>query len=724
MDVWYHDPGFKLDEPFCYINHSGLNHRTSHGSAVWSLWFTVKFCISHRNKLPNTASVFPTSLTAVPPFPANSSSIIWPSGTIASITEEPEPSSTSPWNSTLTSSPVISGTNPTLSLSPNSTLSASANATWTGTSQPADPATSTSGVFVPPWPVSNSTTLPRGTGTGTGTIPMTTGTAVPSGSTPTVPWPTFNSTTVSLTGTVSIPVITSSIIVGTGFSSPSRVFTWTNHTSGIPTSNSTGTGAITATGSVTATTHWPSVNTTLSSQQSAILSPSNGTILNTSTSNATPSITSGGFSTTDAPPFPTGNSSVVPFPTGFNTSSIWLSTVMSTLVIPATLPKNRGHRRSHSDRNLLYCQFYETITFLTTLPVSELLSPSEHNHYYLRDRHYGDIDIDFQHQLYRFPVASIPGHELYFPSVYLGQPNGGTITGLPNSTIEPPFPTRNGTSAAGPTGTAPPEGSGTVFFTTEPPETSSGLNATATTPPFPAGNVTCTIRRGSFDIDNHKSRPPHHANPYSLAVCNIDAAVPNFKRNHRAYCHRGWSSTWNCDSERALQPVAELNILVAAIFIVVVFASVPSYWAFNYSCHCHQLHRADGVFNTMPYVSSMPTCTSKWQNTTSTKPSTGATNRTSSNTATTLLTATTKASVSVEGDSTTMFEPDGPVVPTTTVSDFTLPSNKAYPWGGNGPLFRRPNTTASDSEEMPVRQPGGWWLRWKRHFDRSRSRAK
>ncbi|KAI8195647.1 hypothetical protein KHU50_010753 [Colletotrichum sp. SAR 10_65] len=109
---------------------------------------------------------------------------------------------------------------------------------------------------------------------------------------------------------------------------------------------------------------------------------------------------------------------------------------------------------------------------------------------------------------------------------------------------------------------------------------------------------------------------------------------------------------------------------------------------------------------------------------TSTKPSTGATNRTSSNTATTLLTSTTKTSVSAEGDGTTMFEPDGPVVPTTTVSDFTLPSNKAYPWGGNGPLFRRPNTTASDSEEVPVRQPGGWWLRWKRHFDRSRSGAK
>ncbi|KAJ0382818.1 hypothetical protein COL922a_011764 [Colletotrichum nupharicola] len=96
--------------------------------------------------------------------------------------------------------------------------------------------------------------------------------------------------------------------------------------------------------------------------------------------------------------------------------------------------RNRGHRRSHSDRNLFYCQFYETITFLTTLPVGELLSSSEHNHYYLWNRHHGNIDIDgryFQYQLYHLLVAaSIPGHELYFISVYLEQHNGATV---PNS---------------------------------------------------------------------------------------------------------------------------------------------------------------------------------------------------------------------------------------------------------------------------------------------------
>ncbi|KAF5511993.1 hypothetical protein CGCA056_v012534 [Colletotrichum aenigma] len=308
----------------------------------------------------------------------------------------------------------------------------------------------------------------------------------------------------------------------------------------------------------------------------------------------------------------------------------------------------------------------------------------------------------------------------------------GTVTGLPTPTTEPPFPTRNGTSTAEPTGTAPPEGSGTIFFTTEPPETSSGLNATATTPPFPAGNITV------IPVSTGNSRPPHHANPYSLAVCNIDAAVPNFKRHHCAYCHRDWSSTWHCNSERSLQPVAELNILVAAIFVVVVFASLPSHWVFDYPCHFHQLDRADGVFNTMPYCHR-----NQWHGDPSYYQKCSglihanlhvqvaehdlykALNRCyKHNTATTLITSTTKASVSAEGDSTTMFEPDGPVVPTTTVSDFTLPSNKAYPWGGNGPLFRRPNTTATDSEEVPVRQPGGWWLRWKRHFDRSRSSAK
>ncbi|KAI8244035.1 hypothetical protein K4K55_006375 [Colletotrichum sp. SAR 10_96] len=311
--------------------------------------------------------------------------------------------------------------------------------------------------------------------------------------------------------------------------------------------------------------------------------------------------------------------------------------------------RNRGHRRSHSDRNLFYCQFYETITFLTTLPVDELLSSSEHNYYYLWNRHHGDIDIDgryFQHQLYHLLVAtSVPGHEFYFISVYLGQHNGATV---PNS------------------------------------EWNIGGGAYRNRTSRRIWN--CLFHnRGPRDIE----RSQRHGN---------DASIPCWQ------CHRDPGIDW----QRNCHPVPELNILLAAIFAAVVFTSVPSYWVFNYPCHCHQLNRADGVFNAMPYghLSSMPTCTSKWQNTTSTKPSTGATNRTSSNTATTLLTSTTKASVSAEGDSTTMFEPDVPVMPTTTVSDFTLPSNKAYPWGGNGPLFRRPNTTATDSENIAVRQPG------------------
>ncbi|KAJ0355772.1 hypothetical protein COL154_011257 [Colletotrichum chrysophilum] len=291
----------------------------------------------------------------------------------------------------------------------------------------------------------------------------------------------------------------------------------------------------------------------------------------------------------------------------------------------------------------------------------------------------------------------------------------GTITGLPTPTTEPPFPTRNRTSTAGPTGTAPPEGSGTVFFTTEPPETSSGLNATATTPPFPAGNVTIIpVSTGNVTVTLISSAPSgavastltitraDRRTTQTLTVLRSATLTPPFPTSNGTLVPTA-TGTGPPPGTRSLQPVAELNILVAAIFVVVVFASLPFHWVFDYSCHCHQLNRADGVFNTMPYghrnqwhISSMPTCTSKWQNTTFTKSSTGATNRTSSNTATTLITSTTKTSVSAEGDSTTMFEPDGPVVPTTTVSDFTLPSNKAYPWGGNGPLFRRPNTTATD----------------------------
>ncbi|KAF0318914.1 hypothetical protein GQ607_013873 [Colletotrichum asianum] len=452
---------------------------------------------------------------------------------------------------------------------------------------------------------------------------------------------------------------------------------------------------------------------------------------------------------------------------------------MSTLVIPATLSKrerniccyfgqynfnnfrNRGHRRSHSDRNLFYCQFYETITFLTTLPVGELLSSSEHNHYYLWNRHHGNIDIDgryFQYQLYHLLVAaSIPGHELYFISVYLGQHNGGTITGLPTPTTEPPFPTRNGTSTAGPTGTAPPEGSGTVFFTTEPSETSSGLNATATTPPFPAGNVTVIpVSTGNVTVTLISSAPSgvvastltitraDRRTTQTLTVLRSATLTPPFPTSNGTLVP---TATETGPPPGTVIPSVPFSQLPNSTFSSLQSSSSSSSPVYpptgssttpatvtnstgptGFSTPCHTVTVTSGtvtqVITKSVLVSSMPTCTSKWQNTTSTKPSTGATNRPSSNTATTLITSTTKTSVSIEGDSTTMFEGDGPVVLTTTVSDFTLPSNKAYPWGGNGPLFRRPNTTASDSEEVPVRQPGGWWLRWKRHFDRSRSGPK
>ncbi|KAF4893342.1 hypothetical protein CGCF415_v012706 [Colletotrichum fructicola] len=423
--------------------------------------------------------------------------------------------------------------------------------------------------------------------------------------------------------------------------------------------------------------------------------------------------------------------------------------------------QNRGHRRSHSDRNLFYCQFYETITFLTTLPVGELLSSSEHNHYYLWNRHHGNIDIDgryFQYQLYHLLVAaSIPGHELYFISVYLGQHNGGTITGLPTPTTEPPFPTRNRTSTAGPTGTAPPEGSGTVFFTTEPPETSSGLNATATTPPFPAGNVTIIpVSTGNVTVTLISSAPSgavastltitraDRRTTQTLTVLRSATLTPPFPTSNGTLVP---TATGTGPPPGTVIPSVPFSQLPNSTFSSLPSLSSSSSLVYpstgssttpatatnstrptGSSTPCHTVTVTSGtvtqVITKSVLVSSMPTCTSKWQNTTFTKSSTGATNRTSSNTATTLITSTTKTSVSAEGDSTTMFEPDGPVVPTTTVSDFTLPSNKAYPWGGNGPLFRRPNTTATDSENVAVRQPGGWWLRWKRHFDRSRSSAK
>ncbi|TDZ18262.1 hypothetical protein Cob_v008877 [Colletotrichum orbiculare MAFF 240422] len=127
-----------------------------------------------------------------------------------------------------------------------------------------------------------------------------------------------------------------------------------------------------------------------------------------------------------------------------------------------------------------------------------------------------------------------------------------------------------------------------------------------------------------------------------------------------------------------------------------------------------------------------PTCTSHWLNRTSLSTSVGypktwtsvKTNRTSSADLTTFLTSTaSRSDFTDEGTSVVLRTvKDGLPAPTTTVSAVPLPSNRAYPWGGVGPLFRHHNMTdggAVDRANAPHTQVrGAWWGRWEKHSDR------
>ncbi|GKT95259.1 LOW QUALITY PROTEIN: hypothetical protein Ct61P_13109 [Colletotrichum tofieldiae] len=71
------------------------------------------------------------------------------------------------------------------------------------------------------------------------------------------PWATFNSTSASITGTVSIPMITASMGTATDItSSPSASFTWTNLTISRPPTGSLTASFITVSGGITVTL-WP-----------------------------------------------------------------------------------------------------------------------------------------------------------------------------------------------------------------------------------------------------------------------------------------------------------------------------------------------------------------------------------------------------------------------------------------------------------------------------------
>ncbi|KAF6811947.1 hypothetical protein CSOJ01_05385 [Colletotrichum sojae] len=401
---------------------------------------------------------------------------------------------------TVTLSPTVSIPIAT-SQSLNFTATASANATWSVSSQSIDAATSTTAsTGVPPWPVSNSTVFPTW-GTGTATFPLTTGTSKSGSLVPTRPWPTFNSSAPSISGTVSIPVITTPIIVSTDFitSSGSRSFTWTNLTApNLPTGTGVGT-VITVTGGSTITllTSRTIANATWTHQQSTT-APTNGTILQTSTGNATQAPTSFGSSATTVPPFPTGNTTLPSFPTGVNTSSIWLSTVLSSIQTGTGLPSvttltassvtdqapfPTANSTSHvatgnatlttisgTGVTIISTLSGGTLTgFPTSLSVSGPVPPFPSVNSTTLPVSTGNVS-----------VITLSGTGFTVISTLTQGTSPGTVTGLPSSTL-PPFPTGNGTATTGQTG------SGTVFFSSETEETPT---PTATSPPFPAGNTT------------------------------------------------------------------------------------------------------------------------------------------------------------------------------------------------------------------------------------------
>ncbi|OHE95878.1 hypothetical protein CORC01_08875 [Colletotrichum orchidophilum] len=175
-------------------------------------------------------------------------------------------------------------------------------------------------------------------------------------------------------------------------------------------------------------------------------SSTNGTALQTFTANTTHSLTSSMIS---LPPFPTSNSTQSPWPTAANASSIPSSTVYSGTVASKYTSIGNG---------------------LPPFPTTNSTPPPA-------------------------ATATINGTVILSGSGATMISTG--VTGLPSSSHAPPFPVTNSTALPGPTGSGTGisyPASGTVFQTSEPPETSNSIPSTIRPPPFPTGNGTAIPR--------------------------------------------------------------------------------------------------------------------------------------------------------------------------------------------------------------------------------------
>ncbi|KZL86869.1 hypothetical protein CI238_09777 [Colletotrichum incanum] len=328
---------------------------------------------------------------------------------------------------------------------PNSTWATSANATLTATNHASDLTTSKVistaaqvSTSVPSWPVSNSTTLIWATSTTSAPLStsiITSRAQFSTFSSLVPPWATFNSTLASVTGTVSITMITAPTVTATDITSaPSASFPWTNITISRPL-----TGSLTASVITVSMTAGPSLSI-------------NDTVLQT-TGNGTWPQTSVGSTATLVPPSLTGNLTLISGPTGVKPSSILLSTVISGIGITTA-----STSIAFSSTDL---PPFPTANSASSLPTT------------------------------RNATITVSGSIVTLVSTLTGVPVTLTssITGPPFSTTLPPFPTKNSTLTPGSTASGTRishTASGTVLQT----ESSSGTLLTTISSPFPIGNAT------------------------------------------------------------------------------------------------------------------------------------------------------------------------------------------------------------------------------------------
>ncbi|KAK1521414.1 hypothetical protein CPAR01_14937 [Colletotrichum paranaense] len=744
--------------------------------------------------ISGTESIVRTSIavTAAPWFPANST--IWPSGTLASISEEsppPAPSGTgtfpsaanssratgpypasntttltlptgsassrvsgaritisangtgftAPWNSstimtltrgstagTVVITSIGNATSITATLAtppqlPNSTWAASANATWMATSHSGDPATSNR------TSIGASATLP--------------------------PWPVFNSTQASLTGTVSIPAITSSATsISNTTASASASFPWINSTS----SGGLTASVITVSGGSTITL-WPTGMTP------SLTSSSNGTLLQTSTANATSSLTSSAASA----PFPTFNLTQIPWPTAINSSGMPPSTVYSgTVAITYTsIGSERPPFPTTNSTKLSGPTGSGTWASGTLFRTSE---PSETSN-----------STSSTVNLPPFPTTGnataiprptwIPGTASRLPVTTLTatEANGSTTQTLSIVPL-PPFPTFNGTTTPGATGTSAGTGvsvtwrgtGGPFSAPTDPSSTwSQWPNSTASnmlsttsipttqsgTAPLPTPRNTTTVTNANGTAFSTGSPPVTIGHPSSLPPFSNSTTISGaISTSHFTWTMSGsvfssvsilpvpTLSPFNSSSSRVSSgtaPSSGPSLTESAGPAFTNSASLPS----GASSACNTVTVTNGTVtqvvttsilinsatakadptvvyppsssNNTAYTAypSRSSCSSRWQNITiaSTAGFTGSwtssarTNRTwtSVDPATTFITSTTSRLSNPSRDSGAFSDTSFSVAgtPTTTISNMPLPSSPAYPWGGLGPIFRHHSGT-------------------------------